>query len=604
MPKLLKNERLTNKIHKAITLDDNNVFKSALDEAVKKKININFIVDGYFSLNSALLQCTEDEFHNKAQKLLNGFEIVVTKALTKFITKELFLNEIVTEIDKYLGQESVNFDDTKSQEILSKIFDQVITLRKEKDIINQHYKTLNIVRKIIICINKYCTNTWQQTNRTSATYLLSKTECLVEDAIIHTKSSQVLNTTYCPEEARYPFTPKFATKVATEIPFSTNRIDWYKNKKYNNFEEFMCRANGGKNKFLPRFPFLDINKDEVLCRLSSNHNDMCLLDAATVTPRGISSREEAQKLATASQKLLMINNNTQQVSQILAKESLTPEDLLELDILMRPGKHKEIHIINFIPSTHCYEDLWTDITEQAFITGATMYGFNYPGINASEGKIGHKNDLIYAGIAMVNKLLDQGIHPDKIILQGYSLGADITLEVARQFYITGEVDLTYCNYKALPSSTKTPLPISTTLTMADKSKSRHDIGLRRLYMHAEGNTVSSEFNLSNKVAEKMISKNLDDCPKDFREVRDFLEVEIHGMHLAEYASISKSYSRFWHLKDIETKSGIPYFQLLNYFISRAQEFFSTNKEFKNPYLPKERVEYITEAKNNQNFLIM
>lgn len=97
----------------------------------------------------------------------------------------------------------------------------------------------------------------------------------------------------------------------------------------------------------------------------------------------------------------------------------------------KPGTGK--HIVYFPGANTYYQACFRDISAATKETGATLYGFNYPGIGSSTGKVTEVNDLINSGIAVVNSLLKQGIHPDDIIIQGDCYGASIALEVKRQF---------------------------------------------------------------------------------------------------------------------------------------------------------------------------
>lgn len=91
------------------------------------------------------------------------------------------------------------------------------------------------------------------------------------------------------------------------------------------------------------------------------------------------------------------------------------------------------HIVYFPGANTYYQACFRDISAAAKETGATVHAFNFPGTGASTGKIREVNDLINAGIAVVNKLIRDGVHPDNIILQGDCYGAAVALEVKKQF---------------------------------------------------------------------------------------------------------------------------------------------------------------------------
>ncbi|WED44169.1 Dot/Icm T4SS effector alpha/beta hydrolase [Legionella cardiaca] len=96
-----------------------------------------------------------------------------------------------------------------------------------------------------------------------------------------------------------------------------------------------------------------------------------------------------------------------------------------------PGAGK--HILNFLGSMQFYEGFVSSMAKQQVLSGATVHAFNYPGMYSSTGEVLEFNDLVNSGIAMVNKLLEKGVHPDDIILQGNCLGAAVAEAVAAQF---------------------------------------------------------------------------------------------------------------------------------------------------------------------------
>ena len=100
----------------------------------------------------------------------------------------------------------------------------------------------------------------------------------------------------------------------------------------------------------------------------------------------------------------------------------------------KPGKN--LHIINFWGLGECYEINFRDMAKETVATGATVYGFNYPGINCSGGKTRSFEDLVNSGVNMVNHLISKGVDPKQIVLQGNCFGAAVAehlkLHLARQ----------------------------------------------------------------------------------------------------------------------------------------------------------------------------
>jgi hypothetical protein len=511
--------------------------------------------------------CKEETFHEKSIKMYNDLEDATNQVIAQPLSQGEFVQSIISKIEKYLNKKIGNVAHKQLQNKLEQIYGQLLTVRKEKDNNLQRYQMLNIVRKIIGSIMDYV-KTETTLNRNPETYLImSKIESQVEEEIVRAKANQTVKITpikAIPSQTQSPL----LSKPVTNITISSKPVDWYKEKKHGSFEEFKTQAQLGNNPSLPYFKYLDVSREKILCHLTNR--EICLLESVTIAPKFLSSQEEARQLFATAEKRLLKEGTHSKIEKLLEKTNLTPADLIVLDHILRPGKSEEMHIINFMPRTNYYENSWSDITEQAFITGATIHSFNYPGINGSEGAIKHKNDFVCAGIAIVNKLLDEGIHPDKIMLHGYCSGVDIVAEVVKQFRVIGNVELTCFNYNI--------------------TKPTNDIGPRILSTY----TASDSLNTNGKT-EKSHS------PETFANYRIFLEAESRDLRLNSNASKNKLNPQAWRLREVETISGLSYFQLLNYFIIASQQFLGNHAEFQNPPFPKTRVEYVKED-NKLSFL--
>lgn len=97
----------------------------------------------------------------------------------------------------------------------------------------------------------------------------------------------------------------------------------------------------------------------------------------------------------------------------------------------QPGFGK--HVVYFTGADDRYQGCFNDISHAVKTTGASYHAFEYPGMGVLPGEVLEVNDLINTGIAVVRKLLLQGIHVDDIILQGDSFGAAVAYEVQKQF---------------------------------------------------------------------------------------------------------------------------------------------------------------------------
>lgn len=406
------------------------------EEDISEPIGANQTPDEALPIPRKTESLLENATFKNATSLVASLEGLIAKNPTRIN----FVSQTKEIICSYLP--GVNIDISQVTDKLGLIFDQAAVLRnrKEKDTTNHRYLALNMIRKSIACVGDYLKS------KSILNELVSKAESIVEEFMVHAKTAQPIHHA----DTISKTTTSWIEKTAPEP-----KQDWYK-QKYGSFELFHTQAKSGKIKDLPYFIHSEINRVSVLCPL--NNHRLSSLDSVAIAPYTLSSKEIATKLYALSCHGLQ-QEACDNVEMMLAKPQLSLEELVKLDHLLRPGKALEIHVINFMPRSQIqyYEKTYADMTSQAFITGATMHGFNYPGINNSEGKIEHKNDLIYAGIAMVNQLLDDGIHPDNIFLQGYGNGVEIAGEVYRQFKMTGMIYLTLFSPSGLLTlKSKTP----------------------------------------------------------------------------------------------------------------------------------------------------
>ena len=91
------------------------------------------------------------------------------------------------------------------------------------------------------------------------------------------------------------------------------------------------------------------------------------------------------------------------------------------------------HIIYYTGVCSLYQDSFKDITKAVKTTGATYYGFEYPGMSRLGGQVLEVNDLINTGLAVTNDLLRKGVSIDDIIFQGDSFGAAVAKKISDQF---------------------------------------------------------------------------------------------------------------------------------------------------------------------------
>lgn len=110
-------------------------------------------------------------------------------------------------------------------------------------------------------------------------------------------------------------------------------------------------------------------------------------------------------------------------------------DIVIDTISFKPDNYNGLHIIRFNGAYTTIEGITLqDLASEARATGAIVHGFNYPGIYRSTGKIRVLDDLVNAGIAVINDLIiNEHVHPDDIILDGNSFGSAVALKVHMEF---------------------------------------------------------------------------------------------------------------------------------------------------------------------------
>lgn len=92
------------------------------------------------------------------------------------------------------------------------------------------------------------------------------------------------------------------------------------------------------------------------------------------------------------------------------------------------------YVIYFGGNLTHYEYNIDSLKEDARNLKANVVGFNLRGVGKSTGKAQSKDNLVTDGIAQVQRLIDQGVSPENIILNGHSLGGAIATLVAKHFH--------------------------------------------------------------------------------------------------------------------------------------------------------------------------
>ncbi|MDR3503968.1 MAG: hypothetical protein P4L79_15470 [Legionella sp.] len=95
-------------------------------------------------------------------------------------------------------------------------------------------------------------------------------------------------------------------------------------------------------------------------------------------------------------------------------------------------------IINFNCNFKVYEQSLAEMQENARDLQTNVIGFNYRNVGRSQGQVKFMCHLIIDGIAQVQRLLDQGVSPENITLNGLSIGGGVATCVAWYFHQQGK----------------------------------------------------------------------------------------------------------------------------------------------------------------------
>lgn len=120
-------------------------------------------------------------------------------------------------------------------------------------------------------------------------------------------------------------------------------------------------------------------------------------------------------------------------------------DGAELETLDIKPKDKDLDkeapcIINFLGNDSLFSDLEEveSLKEQVDDQSMRVVAFHYRDVGGSKGKIKCADDFVIDGIAQVQRLLDEGVQPNKITLKGHSFGGAIASKVAAHFHRLGK----------------------------------------------------------------------------------------------------------------------------------------------------------------------
>lgn len=427
-----------------------------------------------------------------------------------------FCSAIIANTEKYLNKKLQPLGSTSG---LERAFSQLQEIDSQTCM--EKY-LLNISRKTIATISSEIKMQLIKEEDTESIHLMSKAESTIEEKITHLKDTADV-------------TQKTELKSDQKIREEVN----LENPNKGRYEEI------GESKDL-----FEITKEKVLCRTTTH--DVVLIDRTTIKPHHPRTSQEATTILSFAKKRLeeehsltsfdktQTKTHIENIEKIIKaskkeKRNLTNEEGRFIDQLLRPCKIARIHILHF--PTKNIENPHEELSVEAFETGATIHFFDY------HENIETKNDLIFAGIANINKLLDDGVHPDRIILQGVANEGAVMKDTATQFL-------------------------------------KRNAYFTQIYIHSD--TISHSDHRQVSITDPI--KTNKNCPEPLK------------LFLTEFSKLVTSQEKNTADEASGTftnnKNRISLSQLINIYVKRTQEFLQNDSKYRNTTLPKERVECI------------
>lgn len=112
-------------------------------------------------------------------------------------------------------------------------------------------------------------------------------------------------------------------------------------------------------------------------------------------------------------------------------DTLEIKNIVEKDL----PKENQRYLLYFPGNNSCYENDINHLIDSAINIGCNVIGFNYyEDIEKNTIIENPVKDVIINGIAQVQRLLDSGIYPENILLEGYSLGGGIAALITKHFH--------------------------------------------------------------------------------------------------------------------------------------------------------------------------
>lgn len=144
----------------------------------------------------------------------------------------------------------------------------------------------------------------------------------------------------------------------------------------------------------------------------------------------------------AGEETAKIDFKKSEVPVVIRGKKLQLETCSGSNNLVDPEKKDHPHLLYFNGNSGCFQDDLKMVAETLLAfekegNAVTARVFNYQGVLNSEGEVKIAQDLVDAGIAQVQALLDAGVPAARIVLHGISLGGSVGSNVAAHFFKKG-----------------------------------------------------------------------------------------------------------------------------------------------------------------------
>ncbi|MBS0638172.1 MAG: alpha/beta hydrolase fold domain-containing protein, partial [Verrucomicrobia bacterium] len=199
---------------------------------------------------------------------------------------------------------------------------------------------------------------------------------------------------------------------------------------------FISTPSAGSAVLLAVVRFIDSCASTVLSVFSSSYkkNYISSLIAKEVLPSLALTTDEIKNLQNEVDETIRGMKKVEAVRFPVNKEcSLDGVTLLATE---KPMEERKV-LVYFLPNYVLWQEKIADLDEYRNEYDADVICCNYRGCNSGDAFPANVHDLVNDGLLMVQKLLDKGVKPENIVVDGYSLGGGIALAVAAKLAQNG-----------------------------------------------------------------------------------------------------------------------------------------------------------------------